>query len=101
MVGDELDVDYGASMRLVDDLGDPDRTLAILPAASRATPSTRTTTTRCRSTSAANRPVPWNEEAIEKATDWRLLLAKGDLRAGLIPGCRVRARAFIGCAISW
>ena len=82
-VGDELDVDYGASMRLVNDLGDPDRGLAILPGGQSGHPfdphyDDQLPLYLRRET----RPVPWTEEAIEKATVSRLQLTPGGLGAG-------------------
>ncbi|MDQ1347058.1 MAG: penicillin amidase, partial [Acidobacteriota bacterium] len=82
-VGDELDVDYGASMRLVNDLGDPDRGISILPGGQSGHPFDEhyddqlPLYLRCET-----RPVPWTDEAIEKATVSRLQLTPGGLGAG-------------------
>ena len=77
-VGDELDVDYGASMRLVNDLGDPDRGLAILPGGQSGHPFDPHYDDQLPLyLRLETRPVPWTDEAIEKATVSRLQLVPG------------------------
>jgi penicillin amidase len=74
--GDEMDVTYGASMRLVNDLGDPDRALAILPGGQSGHPGDPHYDDQLPLyLEVETRSVPWTEGAIEKATVSRLRLA--------------------------
>lgn len=76
--GDEMDVEYGASMRLVNDLGDPDRAVSILPGGQSGHPwdphydDQLPLYLRLES-----RPVPWTDGAIDKATVSKLKLTPG------------------------
>ena len=77
-VGDEMEVEYGASMRLVNDLGDPDRGISILPGGQAGHPwdphyADQLPLYLRRET----RPVPWTDGAIEKATNSKLQLVPG------------------------
>ena len=73
--GDEIDVTYGASMRLVNDLGDPDRALAILPGGQSGHPGDIHYDDQLPLyLRVETRPVPWTDAAIEKATVSRLRL---------------------------
>ena len=81
--GDELDVEYGASMRLVNDLGDADRGLSILPGGQSGHPwdphyADQLPLYLRRET----RPVPWTEDAIAKATVSKLQLVPAVQGAG-------------------
>ncbi|MBP9824764.1 MAG: penicillin acylase family protein [Thermoanaerobaculia bacterium] len=74
-VGDEMDVEYGASMRLVNDLGDPDRGISILPGGQSGHPwDPHYDDQLPLYLRLETRPVPWTDPAIEKATVSRLQL---------------------------
>ena len=77
-VGDEMDVEYGASMRLVNDLGDPDRGISILPGGQSGHPwDPHYDDQLPLYLRLETRPVPWSEGAIDKATVSKLHLAPG------------------------
>lgn len=77
-VGDELDVTYGPSMRLVNDLGDPDRGLSILPGGQSGHPGDPHYADQLPLyLKLQTRPVPWTDNAIENATVSRLRLVPG------------------------
>ena len=77
-VGDEMDVEYGASMRLVNDLGDPDRGLSILPGGQSGHPwDPHYDDQLPLYLRHETRPVPWTDGAIEKATISKLHLVPG------------------------
>ena len=76
--GDEMDVTYGASMRLVNDLGDPDRALSILPGGQSGHPGDLHYDDQLPLFLRVEmRPVPWSDEAVEKATVSKLRLVPG------------------------
>ena len=76
--GEELDVEYGASMRLVNDLGDPDRGLSILPGGQAGHPwDPHYADQLPLYLRHETRPVPWSDEAIRKATVAELQLVPG------------------------
>ncbi|MEO8277741.1 MAG: penicillin acylase family protein [Thermoanaerobaculia bacterium] len=71
----EIDVTYGASMRLVNDLGDPDRGLAILPGGQSGHPGDPHYDDQLATYLATGtRAVPWTDAAIDQATVSRLQL---------------------------
>jgi penicillin amidase len=73
--GEDLDVEYGPSMRLVNDLGDADRGLSILPAGNSGHPADPHYDDQLPLYLAGEaRPVPWSDAAIEAATVARLRL---------------------------
>ncbi len=77
-VGDALDVDYGASMRLVNDLGDADRAVSILPGGQSGHPwDPHYADQLPLYLRLETRPVPWTDGAIERATVSRLKLTPG------------------------
>jgi penicillin amidase len=74
--GEELDVDYGPSMRLVNDLGDADRALSILPSGQSGHPRDPHYDDQLPLYLRGEaRPVPWSDAAIDAATVSRLALA--------------------------
>ena len=74
----ELDVEYGASMRLVNDLGDPDRGLSILPGGQAGHPwDPHYADQLPLYLRHETRPVPWTDGAIDQATVTRLQLVPG------------------------
>ncbi len=76
--GDEIDVTYGPSMRLVNDLGDPDRALSILPGGQSGHPADSHYDDQLPLyLRLETHPVPWTDAAIEKATVSRLRLVPG------------------------
>ncbi|HSM50318.1 MAG TPA: penicillin acylase family protein, partial [Thermoanaerobaculia bacterium] len=73
--GERQRVTYGPSMRWTTDLADPDGTLAILPGGQAGHPGDRHYDDQLPLFLAGRtRPVPWSEEAIERATVSRLEL---------------------------
>jgi penicillin amidase len=73
--GDELDVEYGPSMRLVNDLGAADRGLSILPSGQSGHPGDSHYADQLPLYLAGEaRSVPWSDGAIEAATVERLRL---------------------------
>jgi penicillin amidase len=76
--GDEMDVEYGASMRLVNDLGDPDRAVSILPGGQSGHPwDPHYDDQLPLYLRLETRPVPWTDGAIDKATVTKLQLTPG------------------------
>ena len=73
--GELLDIDYGPSMRLVNDLGDADRGLSILPGGQSGHPADPHYDDQLPLYLRGEaRAVPWSEAAIEKAAVERLRL---------------------------
>ena len=73
--GEDLDVEYGPSMRLVNDLGDAERGLSILPAGQAGHPSDAHYDDQLPLYARGEaRAVPWGDAAIEAATVSRLKL---------------------------
>jgi penicillin amidase len=74
--GEALDVEYGPSMRLVNDLGDADRALSILPSGQSGHPADPHYDDQLPLyLRGESRPVPWSDGAIDGAAVARLELA--------------------------
>lgn len=81
--GDQMDVEYGASMRLVNDLGDADRGLSILPGGQAGHPwDPHYADQLPLYLEGGTRPVPWSEGAVEKATVTKLRLVPATEEGG-------------------